>query len=966
MNRVRAVLLATLCFLWSVPAAGQDVLIQGNTPSVSNCIPFGGYFEFTGSNYAAFFYQNIPAFELEPGDQIVFDLGAVNDADISGSIWLSAATVNGGDIPVGFTQVVTSQDASPARGDTTVGNFETTFIAEQAFSFAGGGLIVRVRPEGDLIPDATCDQLGVVSTSADPSGLFVGRSWTDSDGVPPWENPDTTAIVHVGFRFLNLPGQAVDVDVFTNEDAATTFNLESVYPGTTIYRIDSFPSNGTLATVNPDTSVANPVTYTPDPDFFGTDTFTYTATNSNGTGMPATVTIDVTPLNDAPVFVPPTPADGTVLDAVQGTPLTFTVAATDVDMEPVTLSVSGEPTTATFNPATGVFSYTADAADGGNTYTITLTADDGNGGVATQTVTISVQSIAADPKTVTTDEDTSVDVTLSGAGGGAALTFMVMTRPTNGTLMGVDAAGNVTANPVTYVPNPDYNGPDSFTYVAMDGANTSNPATVSIDVLPLNDPPTFIAPTPADAAMFMTPDGTLFTFTVATDDIDGDAVMVTISGGGGTYDAGTGTYSWTPDYTAAGPNAITITATDGTATIMRTITLNVMVVDNDSDGLPDAWEPTVGLDPTDPDTDGDTILDGEEVGDIDDPRDTDMDLTINALDDDSDEDGFTDAEEAGDADLATPPVDSDNDGDADYIDIDRDDDGANDNVDNCPDTANPGQEDADQDGEGDACEAVVDADGDGISDDVETSFGTDPNSTDSDGDTISDADEYGTNPLSPPDSDGDGDIDANDTDSDNDGFLDAAEAGDTDESTPPIDTDGDGLGDYQDPDSDADGVDDADDNCRLVENADQADSDGDGVGDACQDDDDGDGIADGDDNCPMVANPGQEDEDGNGIGDACDVDDPDVDTDGDGVEDDDDNCPNDANADQADEDSDGVGDVCDMPDDMDDDDDNDVTPNSGLNDEGGCCRVISDNEKTPIWPMLLALLFVSRGRRRRM
>ena len=48
-------------------------------------------------------------------------------------------------------------------------------------------------------------------------------------------------------------------------------------------------------------------------------------------------------------------------------------------------------------------------------------------------------------------------------------------------------------------------------------------------------------------------------------------------------------------------------------------------------------------------------------------------------------------------------------------DLDRDNDGINDHLDNCPDAANPGQEDDDFDGIGNVCD-TVDTDGDGISD----------------------------------------------------------------------------------------------------------------------------------------------------------------------------------------------------------------------------------------------------------
>ena len=57
------------------------------------------------------------------------------------------------------------------------------------------------------------------------------------------------------------------------------------------------PANGTV------TLVGGVVTYTPDPDYFGTDTFTYTISDGNGGTDTATVTVNVANVNDDPVAI---------------------------------------------------------------------------------------------------------------------------------------------------------------------------------------------------------------------------------------------------------------------------------------------------------------------------------------------------------------------------------------------------------------------------------------------------------------------------------------------------------------------------------------------------------------------------------------------------------------------------------------------------------------------------------------
>jgi hypothetical protein len=178
----------------SRPAEATTVNIVGTTiTGPSNCIPFGGY----SNAYMGFVYKNVPAFTLGIGDTVSFDLGALNDVAINMDVAMATTTANGSmqQNATGFTTVATNAFPSARNGDSIIGNYELTYTADTAFVFAGGGLIIRLKPRGTMASDTNCTQVLMHADSTDASGLFVGRFYTDPDGVYPWTGTDT---VHIG------------------------------------------------------------------------------------------------------------------------------------------------------------------------------------------------------------------------------------------------------------------------------------------------------------------------------------------------------------------------------------------------------------------------------------------------------------------------------------------------------------------------------------------------------------------------------------------------------------------------------------------------------------------------------------------------------------------------------------------------------------------------------------------------
>ncbi len=145
---------------------------------------------------------------------------------------------------------------------------------------------------------------------------------------------------------------------------------------------------------------------------------------------------------------------------------------------------------------------------------------------------------------------------------------------------------------VTYTPRGNFNGIDSFTYTVSDGRNGTSSATVTVVVIPVNDPPTAAADSytaAEDATLAVAAPGVL-----ANDqDVDGDslvAVLVTNASHGQITLGPNGSFTYVPTAGYNGPDAFTYRVSDGVATSSpATVTLAV------TPGAPGAWRATGGL-----------------------------------------------------------------------------------------------------------------------------------------------------------------------------------------------------------------------------------------------------------------------------------------------------------------------------------------------------------------------------------
>ena len=315
---------------------------------------------------------------------------------------------------------------------------------------------------------------------SDPAALYSYEIRDISGGggqaiYPPITVDAGQVYVYLDHTFIpndpNNPPVADNQSVTTAEDTPVdiTLTASDADADPLTFSTVTNPSNGNLSGTPP------LVTYTPNANFNGSDSFTFKVNDGKEDSNIATVSITVTAVNDAPV------ADAQSVTTDEDIPVDITLTASDVDGDILTFSIVAQPSNGSLSGTTPNLSYTPNANYNGSD-SFTFKANDGvaDSNIAIVSITINAVNDApvADDQSVTTDEDIPVEITLTGSDvDGDSLTYSVVTAATNGSLSG-------TVPNLTYTPEPNFNGVDSFTFKANDGTADGNIATVSITVNP--------------------------------------------------------------------------------------------------------------------------------------------------------------------------------------------------------------------------------------------------------------------------------------------------------------------------------------------------------------------------------------------------------------------------------------------------------------------------------------------------
>lgn len=341
----------------------------------------------------------------------------------------------------------------------------------------------------------TLSTSGIISGAADNDAALASPFTVTVTAVDSAKASVTSTFQIVVVNINDAP-EPFDDNVQVNEDTATDADIldndvdvdNTIQPSTLF--IVTQPTNGSVS-INTTTGL---LTYTPNPDYVGTDSLVYRISDPAGLNGTATVTFTVVNSNDPPVAN----NDVFIIEEDVATDLTILANDTDIDADD---APQGSQIIIELTPSNGSVDINGDAVryvpntNFVGTDTFYYKVADKNGAfsnVALVHVTVGAVNdvpVAGDDVAATLEDQSTYFVVLNNDSdtedGTISVSGMnILNQPANGSVS-IDVQGNM-----TYVPNPDFNGTDTFQYTVSDSDGlTSAAATVTVTVNPVNDAP---------------------------------------------------------------------------------------------------------------------------------------------------------------------------------------------------------------------------------------------------------------------------------------------------------------------------------------------------------------------------------------------------------------------------------------------------------------------------------------------
>ena len=553
----------------------------------------------------------------------------IPDANFNGVDQFQYAAIDslGASATATVTIIVNSQPDNPvaqndayqfSRNNLFSVSAESGLLAND-FNIETGELTVNTTP-------VTVPQNGTLNLNSD--GSFTYQPNSDFSGVDSFsysisneQGLTATAQVILSESGNNtFPAASDDQFTIAEDSSAKLFNVLANDTDADGDTITLFNVNSTLGSAS---IVNGQIEYTPPANFSGQTVLTYSITDGYENGSPgekdssASVTITVTPVNDAPVA-------NTDLITINEDALTLFVNVlandSDIDGDSLILSeVSANSGTALI--VENQIQYTP-AANANGVATVTYSITDAQNASATSTLSITILPIndapVATADTATMDEDA------------APITIDVLANDSDvdGDSLVINTASadigtaTIVNNQIQYTPAANANGVATVTYTASDNNGGTASSTLAITINPINDAPVATA----DTATMDEDAAPITTDVLANDsDVDGDSLVInTASADIGTATIVNNQIQYTPAANANGVATVTYTISDnnaGTASSTLAITINPIndapVANADTATMDeDAASITIDVLANDSDVDGDSLVISNVTADV--------------------------------------------------------------------------------------------------------------------------------------------------------------------------------------------------------------------------------------------------------------------------------------------------------------------------------------------------------------
>ncbi len=448
-------------------------------------------------------------------------------------------------------------DSAPAmvRLNVTSVNSAPAATAEAVTTNEDTPLAVTLRgtdPDGDALTFAiVAPPIHGVLTGTAPNLTYTPNAHYNGPDSLTFKANDGTAdsapaVIRINVNAVNDGPTATAQSLTTSENTPLTITLGGTdADGNSLtYAVVNQPTKGVLSGTAPN------LTYTPNANYNGPDSLTFKVNDGTTDSAPATVRIQVSSVNSAPV------ATAQAVTTNEDVAVAITLLGSDLDGDALTFAVVTPPAHGALTGAAPNVTYTP-AANYNGADSLTFRVNDGTISSASATIRITISPVndapTATAQTVTTAENTPATITLTGSDvDGDALTYVIVNQPTHGTLSGTPPA-------MTYTPAANYNGTDNFSYRVNDPANLTAQAVVSITITAVNTPPT------AAADAVTTNEDAALPLTLSATDTDGDALTFAIvtPPAKGVLSGTAPNLTYTPNANANGADSLIFRANDG-------------------------------------------------------------------------------------------------------------------------------------------------------------------------------------------------------------------------------------------------------------------------------------------------------------------------------------------------------------------------------------------------------------------